>query len=169
MKKLLLGAFIFGCTALGFGQSKEEVRATLAKEMATLVQNTKYEYGNTTSYEDFKSKLMNSDQAKTTEGEDLLKRIYSFHVDQTSTEKITSEYDGLEIAKAFEKVSALEKSGIDTKEGMTIFSSDPNTENASSESGYPCKWWQLRCHLVQVVGETAADAIITAAIALLLL
>ena len=168
MKKLLLGAFIFGCTTLGFGQSQEEVRSALAKEMVTLVQNTKHEFSNTNSYEDFRSKLLNADQAKTSEGEELMKKIYAFHVDQTSPEKISSNYDGQEIAKAFQKVKALEKSGVDTKEGMTIFSSEPNTENASSESSYPCKWWQLRCHLVQVVGETAADAIIAATIVLLL-
>lgn len=166
MKKLFLTAFVIGCTTLGFGQSKEDLRATLAKEMITMVQNTKYEFQNTSSYEQFKLKLLNADQAKTEEGEDLLKRIYSFHADQTTTEKIASDYDATELAAAFNKMTELEKAGQNTNGGMILFSSGPNTENAS-ESGYPCKWWQIKCHLQQIVGEEHADNIIEGLINLL--
>lgn len=120
------------------------------------------------------------------EGEELLRVTYEFFLNRTSDKEIISSYSGKEVAKAFKFLkdnpkyneSRLFGLNIDTRTGM-MKSSGKGGPNADYEMislnfedfslVYPCRWWQVRCHLAEIVGDDAADIIITALITILLL
>ena len=89
----------------------------------------------------------------------MLRKAYSLLTERVSDEGIINNYDGIEVARVFKLIES----------GNQPFGDSTSNEdiNEQESSDYPCKWWQIRCHLTQVVREKAADSIILALILLI--
>lgn len=161
MKKLIKGLTL-GLVMLGsfaFGQTAEDARVSFAKEIVVMRANTKDAYTTSKSYDEFKVRLLNSTQVNTQEGEKLLSVLYNYHKSNTDDKKIIESYGGVEVANAFARLQIINKETGSQNDGQILFSTGTITAKAA-DGGYPCKWYQVRCHLVELFGEKAADAII---------
>lgn len=113
------------------------------------------------------------------EGEELLRVTYEFFLNRTSDKEIISSYSGREIAMAFKflkdnpKYDESRLFGLNMRTGMMESSGrgGPSADYEMITSNfedfslvYPCRWWQVRCHLAEIVGDDAADKLINAII-----
>lgn len=160
MKKLLF-AFIatIMLTGVGFGQkqqpTQEQVEMALVERMAEFIKNLGTFYKNGQTYDQFKAELYKSKKAPTTlpkEGEDLLKKAYSYLVKGGATKEQVRK-DGVK-----EMVNALkfiDKSGND----YSLFgvSNEAALSDINVAGKYPCKWWQIGCHLKEIFDISIKD------------
>jgi len=166
MKNLLFSLMAFvliGVNGNAQNITKEEARVYAAKVLINFKNTLQPEFANSKNFDDFLKNATGPYKATNipAEGKALLQVTYNYMKAGTSDTQIVKTYSGKEVAGAYkflqDNPGTLESQVFGFKQSAS-----------STEGGYPCKWWQIRCHLVQVVGETAADAIIAAVIVLLL-
>lgn len=143
--------------------TKEEARVYAAKVLINFKNTLEPVYAKSTSLDNF---IKNATQGyptspMPTQGKKLLEVTYNYLANKTSDANIIATYSGKEVAEAFKYLK-------DNPEKLQSEVFGFKATNEASSEPYPCRWWQLRCHLVEIVGETAADAIITALLVLLI-
>ncbi|WP_457565064.1 hypothetical protein [Caminibacter sp.] len=120
---------------------------------------------NVKDYESFRIKLVGKTDIPS-EGELLLKKAYYYLSNKISKEQILKEYKGIEIALALDyirlaqsnpKLSSLPAYGLFGNNPIDITYIDGNTA-----AKYPCRWYQLGCHLKQIFGEDFGNEILHA-------
>ena len=132
-------------SGLAFGQeqkmSKEEVLDKVSKMMISIKDGTKQTFSATRDYESFRAQLIGREgRCSTTEGENLLTKVYELHTTKQSDEQIHKTYDGKEIAYALKKYQELENN--DGK----IFNNNTNElSRAAAGGGCGCSWYQFGC------------------------
>lgn len=164
MKKLLFGLIatvFFGFSGNAQDLNKEEARVLVAKSFVKIKNQLNEPFLKSNDYSSFE-KLICGTWRNTTEGRALLNDIYTNLVSRTSDEKIISSYNGVSFANALKfQINALEKNPKST--GTELFGGLGNESTGNFNpylKGYPCKWWQLLCHLEQIFGPAAAGAIL---------
>lgn len=167
MKNLLFSLMAF--VLIGFNANaqkitKEEARVYAAKVLINFKGTLQEEFANSKNFDEFVKNATGQYTTTNTpapQGKALLQVTYNYMKAGTSNADIIKGYSGKEVAAVYkftqDNPNSLESQVFGFKQ-----SSEPTQEP------YPCRWWQVRCHLVQIVGETAADIIITAVIALVL-
>ena len=186
MKKLLfslLAVVMLSFTVNAQKTSKEEARVYAAKVLLNFKNTLNTSYDKSVDFEDFVKIVTypNNSTAMPNEGRELLKVAYVFLSKKTSDKEILSTFSGKEVANAFKFIKAnpsydetqlfgfkIKDAAMTGGKGGPSVSNDVYGYDFEINKEYPCKWWQLKCHLNEIVGEPAADVIIAALIALLL-
>lgn len=171
MKKILFGLIatvFFGLSGNAQVKSKEDARLVAAKTFISFKNQLSDAYYSSKDYTSFE-KLVCGKWVNTQEGRYLLSEAYNHLRNKTTDEKLLASYDGIGITKALKfQQDILTKNP--KSDGSELFGGkgDGTTGNYNPTSKeYPCKWWQIKCHLAQLFGDEAASAIITALIHLL--
>lgn len=171
MKKLLFGLIatvMFAFTGNAQEMTKEEARVLAAKSFVSFKNQLTDAYKNSTTYSSFEKNVCGS-WTNTDLGRSLLNEVYNNFKGNISNDKIISTYDGISITKAlnFQQELLIKNPKSD---GSELFGGpgDGSKVSYNASGSYPCKWYQIRCHLTQLVGEQFADAIIQAALCALL-
>lgn len=147
MKKVLIALLLL---TMGFNlkaqdMTREEARHASAKVMVQFKASLSDYYESSDNYNDFKN-IVTKNRNINSNGDDLLRKTYDFFEQNVEDETILQEYNGYEIAKVLK----------DVENGNRPLGGGED-ENADEEEDKKCKWYQVRCHLVVVFGEEAAD------------
>ena len=90
----------------------------------------------------------------------LRKCFYNHLKNRTSDDKLISSYDGIGIAKALKfQHNALANNPKSTGSELFGGRGDETTGSYNPVGRYPCRWWQLSCHLNQIFGDDAGGVI----------
>ncbi len=148
--------------------SKEVARVYAAKTFVSFKNQLSDAFSKSNDYSSFE-KIVCGNWKNTTDGKYLLNEAYNHLKSKTSDERLVSNYDGIGIAKAlkFQK-EVLSKNP--KSDGSELFGGpgDGTTGNYNPQSkSYPCKWWQLSCHLDQIFGDGMGPKIIVIILGLL--
>lgn len=149
MKKLLFGfvaviAFGFNVSAQKF--TSEEVRVELAKGMVSFVEGVKPAYIKGQTYETFEKTIIGKWQ-NTENGTALLKKAYTYINSSVSSDAIIKTDSGIEIGNALSFVYTLQQKNPKA-DGVELFGGTTGDYNPySSLKMASCKWYQLLCHL----------------------
>ncbi|RXR20946.1 hypothetical protein EQG63_03135 [Flavobacterium amnicola] len=173
MKKLLFGLIaIIGVTFTSNAQikTKDDARLASAKTFVSFKKQLTEAYLKSTDYSSFEKNLCGN-WNNTKEGKYLLNEVYTYFKNKTSDEKIIASYDGIGMAKALQF-----QQDIYTKnpksDGSELFGgpSDNSTtsSNPTSKVAYPCRWYQLSCHLNQIFGAEMGGILLNYGICTLL-
>lgn len=147
----------------------EDVKIKLRQGMNLFVESVKPFYKKGMSFEEYKLVLVGKNNKNiTVEGNALLKKAYIYISNSTSSEKIIDEDSTIEFVKALSYInkSNSEKNSSDREFllfGSTKGNTFPLANNTNNKKAYPCRWFQIRCHLVQLFGDSTADDILGAA------
>jgi hypothetical protein len=173
MKKMLFGLIATVMLSVSGNaqiETKEDARIAAAKTFISFKNQLSQAFNNSTDYSSFEKNVCGKWQ-NTTEGRNLLNETYNYLRNKTSDEKIVATYDGVAIAKAlkFQK-DTLEKNPKST--GSELFGGPGDGTNGNynpiAREPYPCRWWQLSCHLGQIFGAEAAATIVSSGIKFLI-
>ncbi|CAM4087706.1 hypothetical protein FLAN108750_09545 [Flavobacterium antarcticum] len=186
MKKLLFSLMAIAFLSFTVNAqkvSKEEARVYAAKVLLNFKSTLHTSYKNSVDFEDF-VKIVTYPNNSTTmpnEGKELLKVAYVLLSNNTSDKEIISTYSGKEVANAYKFLKAhpsfdetqlfgfkIKDAAMTGGKGGPSIHNDAHVSDREINREYPCKWYQIKCHLNEIVGEAAADIIMTALIALLL-
>lgn len=172
---ILLPLLMLGTQAKAQKQStytKGEVKTELIKSFADFVESVKPFYSKGDSYLDFKLKvLIGNPQADKSllptlpaEGEALLLKAYNYLKAGYSYTEIINKGDFETMGKAAIFMSDKVKSGkTETYAEIALFGGNSTaleTNPMLPTSKKPCKWYQLWCHLDNVLGEGWGETII---------
>jgi len=155
-------------------KEQEQVKAELRNGMASFVEGVKAYYKNGTSYEDFRKSLVGKGETKMTEeGNAMLKKAFNYLSKGTSQQEIAAKDSMIEIAAAAVFISQYNdehKSSI----GDSILFGNPTLDTLSTNnlavfnSAYKCRWWQLKCHLQSIFGESGGNTLTNALVQFLI-
>jgi len=173
MKKLLFGliaTIMFGFMGNAQIKTKDDARIAVAKTFLSFKKQLSEAYVNSNDFSSFEKNICGN-WNNTIEGRNLLNEAYTYFKNKTSDEKIIASYDGIGIAKALKF-----QQDIYTKnpksDGSELFGGPGDNTlsyyNPSSKVAYPCKWYQLRCHLNQIFGEELGGTFLNFGVCLLL-
>lgn len=147
-------------------ETKEDARLAAAKTFVTFKNQLLQAFNSSNDYTSFELNLCGK-WKNTIEGKFLLNEAYNHLKNKTSDDKIIATYDGIGIAKALKfQQDALEKNPKSSGSELFGGPGDGTTGNYNpvSRDGYPCRWWQIKCHLGQIFGEEAGNLILTTGI-----
>ncbi|SEQ13778.1 hypothetical protein [Flavobacterium urocaniciphilum] len=169
MKKMLFGFIATVLLSVNVNaqiETKEDARITAAKAFISFKNQLSQAFNNTTDFAAFEKTLCGKWQ-NTTEGRNLLNDAYNHLKNKSTDNKIIETYDGISFAKALKfQQDALTKNPKSTGSELFGGPGDATTGNYNpvGREAYPCRWWQLNCHLQQIFGPEAGTALLNAAI-----
>jgi len=181
MKKLVFGLiamvlFSFVGNAQDF--TKEEARVNAAKVLINFKSTLVADFNKSRTFEDFIKNVTGPYNPTTipAEGKDLLRVTYDYLSRRTSDKEILTTYSGKEIANAFRFLKNNPEKDESQLFGFVVNGKTnlggkggPSVNFEIFESEYPCKWYQIRCHLQQIFGEKAGDKLTDALITAIIL
>ena len=160
------------CITIGHAQfkTKEDARLGAAKTFVSFKNQLSQAFNNSKDYSSFEKNVCGNWQ-NTIEGRFLLNEAYNHLKNKTSDDRLITTYDGIGIAKALKlQQELLAKNPNST--GSELFGGPGDTSignyNPVGKAAYPCRWWQINCHLSQLFGEEAAGEIISIGIKFLI-
>lgn len=151
MKTIITFVLVVVCSIVSNAQSKwsqEEIRLILANGMVSFVESVKPAYTPGMTYESFQNVLTKGSRP-TTEGSTLIRKAHEFISKKYSNQAIIDGYSGVELARAYVKLKALEsdrKSGLPTNIFNTT-NGDFNPYQNKKPIPTACYWYQMSCHL----------------------
>lgn len=172
MKKMLFGLIATVMLSVSGNaqiESKEESRIAAAKTFVSFKNQLLQAFNNSTDYSSFEKNVCGKWQ-NTTVGRNLLNEAYISLKNKTSDKIIIETYNGITIAKALKfQTDTLEKNP--KSNGSELFGGpgDGTTGNynPTSRDGYPCRWWQLSCHLNQIFGDEGGEILMNAIVVII--
>lgn len=132
----------------------EEFRIKLAELMISFKESVSEYYEEGDSYENFCYKLQyslndNDDFTEISEiGHQLLSKTYQYIENNISDDEILENYEGEEMLTWMVFYSET----LDT-DGSEFFGGSGHIN--INKAAWPCKWYQLRCHVQNIFGESA--------------
>ncbi len=150
-------------------ETKEDARLAAAKTFVLFKNQLSEAFNKSKDYSSFEKNVC-GEWRNTNEGKYLLNEAFNHLKNKTSDEKIIGTYDGIGLAKAFKfQQDALSKNPKSS--GSELFGGpgdDTIGKYNPMSKGYPCRWWQLKCHLNEIFGDEVGGQILTAGLNLLL-
>lgn len=151
-------------------KTKEDARLAAAKTFVSFKNQLSQAFNISKDYYSFEKNVCGKWQ-NTNEGKYLLSEAYNHLKNKTSDDKLISSYDGVGIAKALKfQQDVLSKNPNST--GSELFGGPGDDTageyNPNRKAPYPCRWWQIKCHLGQLFGEEAGALIISEGIKFLI-
>ena len=162
----LIATVMFSISGNAQIETKEDARLAAAKTFVSFKNQLSQAFNASSDYASFEKTVCGKWQ-NTIDGRYLLNEAYNHLKNKTSDEKIIESYDGVGIAKALKfQQDALTKNPKSTGSELFGGPGDGTTGNYNpvGREPYPCKWWQLNCHLDQIFGPKAGSAILNALI-----
>jgi len=172
MKKMLFGLIATVMLSVSGNaqiKTKEDARLAAVKTFVLFKNQLSEAFNKSKDYYSFEKNVCGEWQ-NTNEGKFLLNEAFTHLKNKTSDEKLISTYDGFGIAKALKFQQDL-LSNNPKSSGSELFGGpgDDTTGNYNPTGRlYPCRWWQIGCHLNQIFGEEAGGAILSAGIKFLI-
>ena len=172
MKKMLFGLIATVMLSVSGNaqiETREDARIAAAKTFTSFKNQLSQAFNNSTDYSSFEKNVCGKWQ-NTTEGRNLLNEAFNYLKNKTSDEKIVATYDGIGIAKALKfQQDVLAKNPKSTGSELFGGPGDASTGNynPTGRDGYPCRWWQLSCHLEQIFGSEGGQIISNAIIVII--
>lgn len=156
--------------------TKEEARRYASEFLISFKNTLEADMKQSDSFDDFvrrKTGVANP-SAMPSEGKELLKVTYNYHTQGLSDEEIIASYSGIEVAKALKYLQGkpndaeLHLFGMETGEMRSSGKGGPNADyefvdifNFKDDlTKKPCRWYQIKCHLDNIVGEDIADILL---------
>lgn len=149
--------------------TKEEARIAAANTFISFKNQLSQAYNNSSDYSSFEKNVCGKWQ-NTANGKFLLNEAYNCLKNKTNDDNIIKNYNGIGIANALKfQHDALEKNPKSTGSELFGGPGDGTTGNYNplAREPYPCRWWQLNCHLNQIFGEEIAEVITETAIVII--
>ena len=157
----MIGSFAFGQeTEL----TKEEALFKTAKMMIGIKNSTQEAFSTTSDYNSFRARLIGKQGVSaTTEGENLLVKVYELHSTKQTDDQIYKTYDGKEIGYALRKYQEL---GFNDGK---LFNDDTNAlSRAAAGGGCGCSWYQIGCWFDCIFGPKAGPKLLEGLISILI-
>ena len=172
MKKMIFGliaTIMMSVNGNAQIETKEDARLTASKTFVSFKNQLSEAFNKSKDYASFEKNVCGSWQ-NTSDGKFLLNEAYNHLKNKTSDDTILSSYNGIGIAKALKfQQDILTKNPKSSGSELFGGPGDDTTGNYNPMSkGYPCRWWQLKCHLDQIFGDTLGDIILNSLICILL-
>lgn len=142
--------------------------------MASFVEGVKTYYKKGTSYEDFTKSLVGEGAGKMTEeGDAMLKKAYNYLSKGTPQKEIADKDSMIEIAAAavfISQYNAKHKTsyGESVLFGNPTLDTFPTNNLMKSNSARKCRWYQVRCHLQSIFGESGGNTLTNALVQFLI-
>lgn len=173
MKKMLLGLIatvIFSVCGNAQIKTKEDARLAAAKTFVSFKNQLSQAFNNSSDYTSFEKNVCGKWQ-NTIDGRYLLNEAYNHLKNKTSDEKIIESYDGIGIAKALKfQQDVLTKNPKSTGSELFGGPGDGTTVNYNpvGREAYPCRWWQIKCHFQQLLGDELGETVLNGLICFIL-
>jgi hypothetical protein len=163
---LVVVAFISFSASAQKDRGNEEVRAALAKGMVSFVETVKPAYKAGQTYDQFQSQLCGL-WKPTAEGSALLRKTHELLSKNTSSLEIQKSYSGKEFGGAYLRLKAIQKDNPKA-DGIELFggtTGDTSPFNKLGPGPFNCKWWDLPCHLANLLAVLQENQVIVCIIA----
>jgi len=151
-------------------ETKEDARLVSAKTFVLFKNQLSEAFNKSKDYASFEKNVC-GEWRNTNDGKYLLNEAFNHLKNQTSDEKIITSYDGIGIAKALKfQQDVLTKNPKSS--GSELFGGPGDytagNYNPIEKGAYPCRWWQIKCHLNEIFGNEVGGIILNSLICLLL-
>lgn len=172
MKKMLFGLIATVMLSVSGNaqiETKEDARLAAAKSFVLFKNQLSEAFNKSKDYASFEKNVC-GEWRNTNEGKYLLNEAFNHLSNKTTDEKIIATYDGIGVAKALKfQQDALTKNPKSSGSELFGGPGDDTTGNYNPTSkAYPCRWWQLKCHLNQIFGDELGGIILDGIICLAL-
>ena len=150
-------------------ETKEDARLAAAKTFVLFKNQLSEAFNKSKDYTSFEKNVC-GEWRNTNEGKYLLNEAFNHLLNKTADEKIIATYDGIGLVKAlkFQK-DALTKNPKSSGSELFGGPGDDTSGNYNPTSkGYPCRWWQIKCHLNQIFGDELGGIILDGIICLVI-
>lgn len=150
-------------------ETKEDARLATAQTFILFKNQLSEVFNKSKDFASFEKNVC-GEWRNTNEGKYLLNEAFNHLKNKTPDEKITASYDGIGVAKALKfQQDALTKNPKSSGSELFGGPGDDTTGNYNPTSkAYPCRWWQLKCHLNQIFGDELGGIILDGIICLAL-
>ncbi len=174
MKKLVFGliaTMLFSFAGNAQKATKESVRYSMSEGMASMVEALKPAYKNGDTFETFEKTVIRSSK-NTNQGNALLRKVFQYITEKTSSDEIVKGYNGSEMAAACLYINDVYKKNPKS-DGSELFGGTTGNFNPYPATIYgrgnaPCRWWQIQCWLNQIFGDAGGAAILNALVDLII-
>lgn len=172
MKKMLFGLIATVLLSVNGNaqiKTKEDARLASAKTFVSFKNQLSEAFNKSKDYASFEKNVC-GEWSNTSDGKFLLSEAYNHLKNKTSDDKLISSYDGIGIAKALKfQQDVLIKNEKSTGSELFGGPGDETTGNYNPTSkGYPCRWWQIKCHFQQIFGDALGETLLNSLICILL-
>lgn len=148
MKKVLFGFVMLLGLSMSAGTGNEEkIRNEFANGMVGFVESVKPAYSKGVTFQTFKSKILTDEKGLTVQGDNLLKSAFVFLQNGTTQEEILNKGNVKPMMDAYLFVKEYNEKSRTDKGDLALFGMTSHDDTVLKAIYKDCKWYQLFCHL----------------------